>query len=225
MRRLFLVLVCCFAAGLARQPLSAQEPPGAENPAGAEPTPDPNAGDPGAEPSGGEGPLALTFWKAELPGGTFLIAHDSISAVSTQEYVLDGAARVTEVNIMTTGVFQPRFYYIEPLPAQIPLPAGQSVIDRAKSAALEAATRATQGDAVWARVVKTYPTTTHAGTIEYRLETKEQLEKLFQSLEKSWTSSRSETFSPGGSREFKPRGKGDGADQATASDAAASGAN
>lgn len=130
----------------------------------------------------------ITYWKAELPGGTYLIAHDSINGVSSQEYVLDGAARVTEVNISTSGVMQPRFYYIEPLTPKVPSSAGQSTTDRAKSALEEAASRVIPGDPVWAKVVKEYPTTTHAGTIEYRLETKDQIKRLYESLERSWLS-------------------------------------
>ncbi len=178
MIRLFVALFCCLtAAGLLR----AQTAPEVESGAGIN----------------GENEVAgigRGFWKAELPGGTFLIAHRNISAVSTQEYVLDAAARVTEVNIMTTGVFQPRFYFIEPLALQNPLPAGQAAIDRAQAAVQNLTARVSSGDSVWAKVVKSYPTTTHAGTIEYRLESKEQLQDLFESLEKSWRTGRGVTF-------------------------------
>ncbi len=142
----------------------------------------------------------ITYWKADLPGGTFVVAHDSINAVSTQEYVLDGAARVTEVNVGTSGVFQPRFYYIEPI--NVPGPVGDAA-ERALTAAQAAATRVIPGDPIWAKVIKEYPTTTHAGTIEYRLETKAQLEALYTSLESSWIAGRSEIFTPAGTSEFK----------------------
>lgn len=148
----------------------------------------------------------ITYWKAELPGGTFIVAHDSVNGVSSQEYVLDGAARVTEVNIITSGVMQPRFYYIEPLTPEAPVAATQGAVDRAKSALEEAASRMVPGDPVWAKVIKTYPTTTHAGTIEYRIETKEQLKNLYKSIESSWIAGRSEIFRPeGGGRGFNPR--------------------
>ncbi|MGC1480395.1 MAG: hypothetical protein WA771_07820 [Chthoniobacterales bacterium] len=141
----------------------------------------------------------ITYWKAELPGGTFVVAHDSINAVSSQEYVLDGAARVTEVNVSTSGVLQPRFYFIEPV--QIPGAAGEAAA-QAITAAQSAASRVVPGDPIWAKVIKEYPTTTHSGTIEYRLETKQQLQALYRSLEDSWIAGRSEIFTPGGASKF-----------------------
>jgi hypothetical protein len=70
----------------------------------------------------------------------------------------------------------------------------------------EAASRLVPGDPVWAKVIKTYPTTTHAGTIEYRIETKQQIENLYKSLESSWIAGRSEVFRPeGGGKGFNPR--------------------
>jgi len=173
--------------------------PGA-TPEGA-PTPDPDAPMPGTPEF-----ETITYWKAELPGGSFTIAHDSVSGVSSQEYVLDGTARVTEVNVITSGVMQPRFYYIEPLTPVAPVAAAQGAVDRTKSAIEEAASRLVPGDPIWAKVIKTYPTTTHAGTIEYRIETKQQIENLYKSLESSWIAGRSEVFRPeGGGKGFNPR--------------------
>jgi len=41
-------------------------------------------------------------------------------------------------------------------------------------------------EAVWQKVVKNYPTTTHAHTVEYRLETLDQLNRVQKSLEAAW---------------------------------------
>ncbi len=72
------------------------------------------------------------------------------------------------------------------------------------------------GDPIWAKVIKEYPTTTHAGTIEYRLETKAQLEALYQSLESSWIAGRSDVFTSAGTSEFGPDGdEPDGDDEAS----------
>src|SRR5688572_29755116 len=74
-----------------------------------------------AEPKPSATPAATkqpSFWKADLPGGSFVAAHAAIRSISLQQYVVDGAARVTEVNIDTAGTFKPRFYYVEPLPAE-----------------------------------------------------------------------------------------------------------
>jgi hypothetical protein len=186
-------------------------------------TPTPTAS-PSASPQASPNPDAsfetITYWKAELPGGTYVVAHDSIIAVSTQEYVLDGAARVTEVNVSTSGVMQPRFYYIEALSVPGPTSAGAAAVDRAKTALEEAASRMVPGDPVWAKVIKTYPTTTHAGTIEYRLENKEQLKALFKSLEASWIAARSEVFrAEGAGGKGLPPGSKDKESQENSADA------
>lgn len=134
------------------------------------------------------------FWKAVLPGGVYAVRLDLIGGVSLQRYVLDGAARVTEMNITTAGVMQPRFYFIEPLPTAVPVAGGQVMMDQRQAQIAGVARRVNPEDPLWAKVVKTYPTTTHAGTIEYRLETREELEKLYESLERSWMTQRSDTF-------------------------------
>jgi hypothetical protein len=54
----------------------------------------------------------------------------------------------------------------------------------------EAASRAGV-DEPWKKVVKNYPTTTHAHTVEYRVDTREQLNKIFESAETAF-------------RQFKP---------------------
>lgn len=188
-RFLCLAAVSCIAA---ITPAFAQQ----SGDSAAAPTPTPEAqDDTPTEPNFD----TITYWKADLPGGTYVVAHDSINAVSSQEYVLDGAARVIEVNVSTSGIFQPRFYYIEPI--NLPGAVGEAAT-RALDAAQAAARRVIPGDAIWSKVVKEYPITTHAGTIEYRLETKEQLKALYQSLEQSWIQGRSEVFSPAGASAF-----------------------
>ncbi len=184
-------------------------------PAAAQPTGDPEASptpeeqdDTPTEPNYD----TITYWKADLPGGTYVVAHDSINAVSSQEYVLDGAARVFEVNVSTSGIFQPRFYYIEAI--DLPGAVGETTT-RALDGAQAAAKRVIPGDAIWAKVVKEYPTTTHSGTIEYRLETKKQLKALYESLEQSWIRGRSEVFSPKGTSKFDTEKRSDNEEEST----------
>lgn len=224
-RRFFrTLLLLAFAAAMAAQTGFAQVP--REDDPAPSPSPSPGATpDPDMAMPGTPEFETITYWKAELPGGTYIVAHDSVNGVSSQEYILDGAARVTEVNISTSGVFQPRFYYIEPIKPTTPSGAAGSAVDRAQSALEDAASRLVPGDPVWAKVIKTYPTTTHAGTIEYRIETKQQLENLYKSIESSWIAGRSEIFRPeGGGRGFDPRVERDkkkneeGGDPATSPD-------
>jgi len=161
----------------------------------ANPNPNPNR----------QPPIAV--WKAELPGGSYMVARSAINSISSQQYVVDGAARVTEVNICTSGVFQPRFYYIEPIgeAALQNVPGAAMAADRAKAALQTAAGQVSPDgdDPVWKKVVKNYPTTTHAGTIEFRLETLDQLQQLLDSVEHAWMTGRSEIFTLEGTKPYR----------------------
>ncbi len=133
------------------------------------------------------------YWRCELPGGAYEVAIRAIVSVSMHEYVVDGAARVNEVNVDTTGNMAVRFYYLEPLAAKSPVGLGQAAIDRASDLAREAGQRV-GADQVWQRVVKSYPTTTHAHTIEYRVADEEQLKKIFRSAQTAFESGTTATF-------------------------------
>jgi alkaline phosphatase len=138
----------------------------------------------GSSPTPTPGPTRTALWRCDLPGGVYEVAVRSIISVSTHEYVVDGAARVTEMNIDTGGNTEVRFYYMEPVVATTPDGIGQSTLDRAKSLANEVASRLSPGDEPpWEKVVKSYPTTTHAHTVEYRLESLDDLQKLFNSAD------------------------------------------
>lgn len=135
------------------------------------------------------------MWRCELPGGTYEVAIRSIVSVSTHEYVVDGAARVTELNIDTQGNMAVRFYYIEPLTPKSPLGVGQSALDEVSDLTKEVAERTGQ-DEIWKRVVKNYPTTTHSHTIEYRLDSEDELKKTFTSVQTAFETGRGSTFKP-----------------------------
>jgi len=122
------------------------------------------------------------FWRCELPGGVYEVAVRAIVAVATHQYVVDGIARVTEVNVDNTGNSAVRFYFIEPATPKTPLGIGQAAVDRASELAKEAAQKVDQDD-VWKRVIKTYPTTTHTHTIEYRVGSEAQLKTIFDSAQ------------------------------------------
>ncbi len=135
------------------------------------------------------------YWKACLPGGNFIVPLSSITSISQSQYVVDGSMRVTEVSVGTIGSVQGRFYYVEPLTPQSPLGVGQSTLEDLKSRIEEVADR-TGGEEVWSKVIKNYPTTTHAHTVEFRLASAEQLAKLYQSLENSFLRRRTVEFKP-----------------------------
>lgn len=124
-------------------------------------------------------------WRCELPGGIYEVAVRSIVSVSRHEFVVDNVARVIEVNIDTLGNSAVRFYFLEPNAPKTPDGVGQSILDRASDLAKEVAGRTNLDDA-WKRVVKNYPTTTHTHTVEYRVQSEEQLQKIFESADSSF---------------------------------------
>ena len=158
------------------------------------------AGTQGQTPSPNETPSPtpvsrLPIWRGELPGGTYEVALRAIVSVSIHDYIVDGVARVKEVNVDTQGNMAARFYYLEPTAAKSPLGVGQSAIDRISDLAKEAGQRV-GAEEVWQRVVKSYPSTTHAHTIEYRIESEDQLKQIFTSAQGAFESGKSATFTP-----------------------------
>jgi hypothetical protein len=159
--------------------------------AGASPRP-PAPGTPAATPPDQS---RQQLWKCELPGGTYEVQLRNIISVSSHDYVVDNVARVTEVNIDTNGSTVVRFYYFEPVKPSTPSGIGQSALDRVQELAKEASGHV-GADQVWQKVTKNYPTTTHAHTVEYRLESKDQLTKLFTSVEHAWRMGQGTVFKP-----------------------------
>jgi hypothetical protein len=129
-------------------------------------------------------PSAVPLFRAVLPGGIYETAVKNIVAVSTHEYLVDGAARVTEVNIDTTGSILLRIYFIEPAPPSVPSGLGAAAVEKAQQY-VQQATDKTGVDA-WKKVIKNYPTTTHARTVEYRVGAKEDLDKVFKAAEEAF---------------------------------------
>lgn len=146
-------------------------------------------------PTPSDEPLSLRgVWRAEMPGGIYVVALSSITSVSSHEYVVDNTARVTEVTIDTTGNVVARFYYIEPNIPHPPGGVGQSTINFVQDKLLETTDRMDVD--VWKKVIKNYPTTTHAHTVEYRVDSKKTLEELQKSIETAWLRARGATFRP-----------------------------
>jgi hypothetical protein len=137
--------------------------------------------------------LRAAFWRCELPGGSYMVNLAMVASVSSHEYVVDGISRVTELTIGTSGSVVARFYYIELMVPKSPVGFGQSLIDKAQEK-LEDASDRTGVEPVWKKVVKNYPTTTHAHTVEYRLDSIDQLGKLQKSIEEAWRNNRDGTL-------------------------------
>jgi hypothetical protein len=137
------------------------------------------------------------FWEATLAGGHYMVALDRISSVSRHKYLLDGAVIVDEVTIDTVGQALARFYFITPITESATGSAagaaaakiterGQELIDRAAQAA---------GTEAHRMVIKKFPETTHAHTIEYRILSEEELTALYESVRNAWESGRGRKFS------------------------------
>ena len=131
------------------------------------------------------------LWTCTLPGGTYQVLVSAMLSVSTHEYIVDGAARVTEVNIDTAGQLAVRFYYIEPAVVAGPGGLGAATFGKVQSILSDAADRS--GTDAWKKVVKSYPVTTHARTIEYRVGDKDSLTKIFTSAASSQATGKPDT--------------------------------
>ena len=130
------------------------------------------------------------FWKCELPGGTFLVALRNIQSVSTHEYVVDGAARVTEVTIATASSVEARFYYLEPMTVRSTSALAPASLQTLQQRVTDLGTQRAPVEPVWEKVVKTYPTTTHAHTVEYRITSLANVNQIYASLEQAWTTNK-----------------------------------
>ncbi len=146
-----------------------------------------NAAAAAATPTGSATPAPNGFWRCELPGGVYLVALRNIQSVSMHEYVVDGAARVTEVTVATNSSVEGRFYFLEPMTVGT---VGANLQQLQQHVQDLTSNHAGPDDKVWEKVVKNYPATTHAHTVEYRLTRKESLQQLYTSLEQAWMTGR-----------------------------------
>ena len=143
------------------------------------------------------------FWKCTLPGGVYEVFLRQITAISTAEYVVEGGIKVTQLTIDTTGKTEARFYYMQTLaqaanggPAQTAANAAQQKLQQATDRVTSAMTGGVANEAMNTMVVKTYPTTTHANTVEYRVATLGEIDELFKSLQTSWETNTNTSYPP-----------------------------
>lgn len=156
----------------------------------AQGTPPDDNGDEETNASESEGPRR--FWQAQLPGGHYMVALDRIASISVHEYLLDSTLIVHEMTVDTNGRALARFYHIQPVTDAMDRSEVTRVAERAREAADRVAQRA--GTDVQNMAQKQYPTTTHAGTIEYRILDLRDLDAMYNSLKKSWETGRGRTL-------------------------------
>lgn len=141
----------------------------------------------------GDSPGPNRFWQATVGGGNFMVALDKITSISRHKYVLDGSVIVDEVTIDTVGQALARFYFFKPITAGSPGNAVQDLTDKARDTVDEATTRG-GGIPVQNMVVKKYPDTTHAKSLEYRVQSEQELKSLYSSVQNAWESGKGRKF-------------------------------
>lgn len=140
----------------------------------------------------GDSPGPNRFWQATLEGGHYMVALDRISSVSRHKYLLDGAVIVDEVTVDTLGQALARFYFISPVTDAAPGNAVTEIAKRGRELVEKAAERA--GTEVQNMVIKKYPETSHAKSIEYRILTEKELTALYASVRSAWETGRGRQF-------------------------------
>ncbi len=151
------------------------------------------------------------LWKCTLPGGVYEVAIGTITSISEAQYVVDGGIHITELTIDTAGNTQCRIYCMQTLAqaqaqgvSQAQGGAAQAAVDAATQRAQDAVDRVSSvmgagsalGDTINTTVVKNYPASTHAHTVEYRVATPAQLDEIFKSVEAAWVNNANSTYPP-----------------------------
>ncbi|MEM6884519.1 MAG: hypothetical protein AAF571_05755 [Verrucomicrobiota bacterium] len=139
------------------------------------------------EQDGPTSTLRARLYTVTLPGGEYMVDLGSVTSVSLHKFYVDGAFAVHEVTVDTTGSTVARFYFVERnKDVTAPRGIGQSLLDRTQNKVDEVKDRAGVPSLLDEAVVKSYPTTTHAHTVEYRITSLDQLEKLYQDIKTKW---------------------------------------
>ena len=128
------------------------------------------------------------LWQGKFTGGNYIVRCNSIIALSKHEYISDGVARVVEVNLTLNSAQIVRFYFLEPYKpdsGSSTLGVGTQALDRAKGMFEQAVGRVSP-DLATPKVVKNYPASTHAHTVEFVLKVEARITALYGSLERSF---------------------------------------
>ena len=126
------------------------------------------------------------FWSASLQGGEYSVALDKVTSISLHEYVLNVNLIVTEMVIDTDGRALARFYHVRSVAEDTASGSAGRLVERGKDLIDRAGQRAKVDFHNLPQ--KDYPTTSHAGMIEYRVMRLNDLKALFKSAQGSWES-------------------------------------
>lgn len=128
------------------------------------------------------------IWDGSFKGGRYIVRCNAMLALSKHEYVSDGVARVVEVNLTLNSAQVVRFYFLEPVKIETnssTAQAGTQALERAKGLVEQAVGRVSP-TLTDPKVVKNYPTSTHAHTVEYVLKEEARLNAMFESLQRAF---------------------------------------
>lgn len=136
------------------------------------------------------------FWQASVGGGHYMVAIDRISAISRHKYLLDGSIVVDEVTVDAVGQALVRYYFLSPLTDTMKGTgtgaAAARLVDRGREI-IERASDIT-GSNAQNMVIKKFPETTHAKSIEFRVDSAEELTALYNSLRTAWETGHGRKF-------------------------------
>ncbi|MCW1884736.1 hypothetical protein OKA04_08350 [Luteolibacter flavescens] len=124
------------------------------------------------------------FWQASLPGGHYMVALDRISSISMHQYLLDGTMVVNEMIIDTNGRSLVRFYHVTTSLENSASGTARRVVERGNEL-LDRVGQKTGTD-VKEIVQKNYPSTSHAGMVEFRVQSVAELDAIYKSVKGAW---------------------------------------
>lgn len=123
------------------------------------------------------------YLSIDYRGGKFIVPYARIVSISQVEYIVDGGGKVHELTIDTSGQATARFYFLDTVLANSNLNAGQIINNRLNSVR----DKADEKTGVDTRtVVKHYPDTTHAKTIEFNVSARSHLDVILNHVTHEW---------------------------------------
>jgi len=134
-------------------------------------------------------------YQVELDTGNYQVDLNRVTSISMHRFYVDGVFSVDEITVDTLGNTVTRFYFVDRnRDINAPRGIGQSMIDRAQQKVDDVKDRVGAPSIIDKAVVKSYPTTTHAHTVEYRVLSKDQLDSLYNHITDSWRKGQSGKF-------------------------------
>lgn len=132
------------------------------------------------------------FWQASLGENMQVcVSLNSVTSVAMHPYMLNGTTMVTEVTIDTTGNNSIRFYYVHADEKLGITTSPQNVLGTGKREINRAITNQEAGSQIPS--VK-FPEGVYAHTIEYQINSLEDLTKLHKSILNAWRKPGSSSF-------------------------------